>query len=802
MSAHTLRTPGPASVREPDQTVDTVTISEASPSAARPPTDAPLTAVALGRLLRSRLGIDDLEIVRRCHDLTGGDTGLVEHLVEALRSVPSPVDTEIVDRLEADPPPAVVEWIERRLAPVTPASRAVAGAIAVAGPGSTIARLAALLDRPRDEVRGGVAELKAAGVLVEETTLAYRSTWEASAVGALLDPAERRALHRRMASALDEHGGGDLEIARHLSATGPTGEPWAGPALLRAARQVARSGDHARAARWLRQALEEPLDEPDHHRVLDALARSESALGDPRALGRLRALADRTGAPEQRLRLARELISRASPCEAVAELDAMLTSTDDPALRRRIKMQLVTALRNDLDLRHRSHELAGELADELRADAGADAGALAEIAYEHVLAGTSVGLVLELAHRALEGARRGEVGAHQSQVLFLTLVTSGDVPGAQRLIRLREQAGDAPILQLHRRGVLAFALGEMEDAAAFASAALASAVDVPIMRPSVTALRARCLLRQGRTDDATTVLQPILADRTLSTLVTYHPVLLARAELARAVGDWPEALVAAEECADFSARMGTENPVVVPWHPVAAEALVVLGRTEEAGELASDALARIERFGRAPTELCAPLEDALARTRPTPAVDAACDVRIVVIGDGGVERDGGLVPMGEDLVDRALRYLAVHERPVLREELVEALWPDADPAAGRHRLRKLLSRLRSRHGELVVSTGSQLCIAPGVEVDLRRFRELARAARAATDPDAAMRAGRAALELARGDVLPLDRYDDWALTVDADHRREREQVADLVDGLSATRRADPSRPRQPPAVPT
>ena len=778
-----------------------MTLSDAPPPTPVDETTA-LTSVAIGRLLRARAGTDDLTIVRRCHDLTGGDPGLLQIVLDAVSPDPCTIDLPTLDGLEERPPPAVVSSIERRRGELSPPAAAVAEAAAIAGALSTVSRLSALSDLPKGDTRLAVTELVTAGLLQSDTTPVYRARLEAAAVRHRMDEERRRELHRRLAVVLHERGGGgDLDIAHHLHGAGTTGEQWAGPTLLRAARQVSRAGEHRRAVTWLRHAFDEPLGEDDRCRVLDALAGAELALGDPTAVGRLRALADRTGGVEHRLRLARALISQASPCEAVAELDSMLETTADPALRRRITLQLITAARQDLDLRARSHALAADLTDELRADVDADAGSLAEVAYEHVLAGTPVDVVLELARRALDGARRARLGAHHAQALFVTLLTAGDHAGAQRLNRLREQAGDAPTVQLNRRASLALGAGSAAEAAELAAGALACSVDIPIMRPSSVALLARCLVRLGRLDEAAETLAPMLTDRSLSTLVTYHPVLLARAELGRARQDWEEALLAAEECADFSARMGTENPVVVPWHPVAAEALAALGRGDDAVRLASDALVRIERFGYAPAELRTALEE-LARGTARPPVTPLPRTMIRVLGDGAVERGRTLVPLGEDLVDRALRYLAVHERPVLREQLVEALWPDSDPAAGRHRLRKLLSRLRARHGQLVVSHGSQLSLAPDVEVDLRRFRQLARAAHTATDPDVAIRTGRAALELARGEVCPLDRYDDWALDVEVDHRREREQVSALVDGLTAVRRADPSRSRQPPAAPT
>ena len=83
----------------------------------------------------------------------------------------------------------------------------------------------------------------------------------------------------------------------------------------------------------------------------------------------------------------------------------MLATTEDPVLRRRIQSQLLTTLRHAVDLRPRSRQLARSLTDELRADDDADAATLAELAYEHALAGTDHLVVLEL--RSSRPSRRG-----------------------------------------------------------------------------------------------------------------------------------------------------------------------------------------------------------------------------------------------------------------------------------------------------------------------------------------------------------------------------------------------------------
>ncbi len=97
------------------------------------------------------------------------------------------------------------------------------------------------------------------------------------------------------------------------------------------------------------------------------------------------------------------------------------------------------------------------------------------------------------------------------------------------------------------------------------------------------------------------------------------------------------------------------------------------------------------------------------------------------------------------------------------EELVEELWPEAPPGAGRSRLRTVLSRMRSDFGPVVVRDGDWIALAPDVQVDVRLFEAVADAALAASsaqDPRAAQLAQNA-LQLYTGPLLPTSRYLDF-----------------------------------------
>ena len=108
---------------------------------------------------------------------------------------------------------------------------------------------------------------------------------------------------------------------------------------------------------------------------------------------------------------------------------------------------------------------------------------------------------------------------------------------------------------------------------------------------------------------------------------------------------------------------------------------------------------------------------------------------------------------------------------VHREQVMELLWPDSGRRAASNNLRQALHAARRA---LDLSAGSRylasademlltLCPESGLWVDVDAFEEAARAARRVAEPPAY----EAAIALYAGELLPEDRYEQWA-----ENRRE------------------------------
>jgi DNA-binding SARP family transcriptional activator len=100
-----------------------------------------------------------------------------------------------------------------------------------------------------------------------------------------------------------------------------------------------------------------------------------------------------------------------------------------------------------------------------------------------------------------------------------------------------------------------------------------------------------------------------------------------------------------------------------------------------------------------------------------------------------------------------------------REEAMDLLWPDSGRKATSNNLRYTLHATRrildpTVGSRYLASEDGSLVLCPGgsLWVDVQAFEEAAATARRSRDPAAY----RAAIELYAGDLLPEDRYEEWA----------------------------------------
>lgn len=155
---------------------------------------------------------------------------------------------------------------------------------------------------------------------------------------------------------------------------------------------------------------------------------------------------------------------------------------------------------------------------------------------------------------------------------------------------------------------------------------------------------------------------------------------------------------------------------------------------------------------------------------------------VMVLGPFRVTRDASDVTPPPGHGANLVVLLALRGGRAHAEELIECLWPEADPAVGRTRLRNVLARLRRASGDLVVRDRDGVSFAGDVALDVRSFEDDIRQALALepTDGPTSMALARRALACCDGEFLPEVRYESWAAAA-RDRCRQRALAAlDLV----------------------
>jgi DNA-binding SARP family transcriptional activator len=167
------------------------------------------------------------------------------------------------------------------------------------------------------------------------------------------------------------------------------------------------------------------------------------------------------------------------------------------------------------------------------------------------------------------------------------------------------------------------------------------------------------------------------------------------------------------------------------------------------------------------------------------ALEAAwLPVALSVLGRFELTRGGRPIPIGLGQGAQLLKFVAVSGGRVPAERAIDTLWPEATRDAGRNRLRTVLSRLRDTAGEVMTRTGDILALTPDVRVDVAFFAADARKALALGlgEPTLGVAMARTAIARYRGDLLPDDPYEEWAVLP---REQARRQMLDLLDLCAA-----------------
>jgi DNA-binding SARP family transcriptional activator len=274
--------------------------------------------------------------------------------------------------------------------------------------------------------------------------------------------------------------------------------------------------------------------------------------------------------------------------------------------------------------------------------------------------------------------------------------------------------------------------------------------------------------------------------------------LWARARLAAALApsDAAAALETARKAAEDARRVGAHGAVVA-----AQVAASLASSGPESASWTQRAVATANQYG-----LPVPIPEEPAIPPPATA-DAGADAAIPspppplslrLFGGFAMDVNGEAVDLGnvKPRARAALRLLALHApRPVHREVLCAALWPEADADAATRNLQVAVSSLRqvlepgAGRGAhtLLVRDGDayRLALPEGAVVDLAQLREhlaAGRLALAAGRTDVAIQHMGRALDTWTGELLPEDGPADWAV---GEREMLRSEVTEAATRLAA-----------------
>jgi DNA-binding CsgD family transcriptional regulator len=568
-----------------------------------------LTAAAAAEVIRDRLG-DDVEpaFAHACHASTGGNPLLLSELLKALvsdRVQPTATNVDVVADLG---PRAASRAVLLRLARLSDAAVRVARSIAVLGDGAELGTVAALEGLEPEAVAAAFRELVQAEILRPEQPIGFVHPLVQAAVYRDLSVGERELHHGRAARLLVELEAPAEQVAPHVRATPPRGEPWVVDVLRAAAGAALAKGAPDAAISSLLRALDEPLPPELRADLLLELGRAELLTSLPDATGHLRDAYEGLSDPGVRA-LAAEGLARALVFMEVPEEAATIAhqagqelpdGLDDLAMRLEVveHLALFWGAREDPSRLQRLQ--ARRTIDTTR---GIGAKMLAAIsAWEWTASAGPADQVTALSRAALADGElsgpRGDAVMTVVAALPLVLADQDDALDVWGLMRAEaHRSGSIFALSSVQlwNGYTQFLRGELDEAESELRASLETLTlwGLPGQSQWTSAFLAELLVERGTLAEA----RELLEASTPASIGSDQSVIIDRAHmrLLLAEGRPDEALAHAAEY-ERHARW-KRHPRYAPWRSLKAQALDRLGRSDEAIALAAEELAIAREWG-------------------------------------------------------------------------------------------------------------------------------------------------------------------------------------------------------------
>ncbi|MGN6162048.1 MAG: LuxR C-terminal-related transcriptional regulator [Marmoricola sp.] len=646
----------------PGELVDTL-VSSTPPEALIVP--APMTLEEVDQVARAA-GVElDADTLQGVYAATGGMPFLVRAAVAAVDETHAwPIDLD-----EA----ALTRSIVERITATTPHALQVAQAIVILGPDAAEHLVARVTGLPIGDVLEATEALQRARLLAVPPPLVFVHELVGNAIDTSIGARLRQTLHVAAADLLAAQGAGIDRVVAHLLDTEPADEPRHRRWLQQAVDLAERHGAPRTAAEYLHRLLKESLDPAERAAALHRLGRCGVEIGAADTTAHLFAAVSLTADPCGRLAvmndLAKALILEGRLDEAfraLLEVSDSLGSDSAGALELRAEalgLGMLNVVGDDV-----LRPLARHVADRLQwNDQPADRRAAAALSFERFRRCAPAEECARLATYALGGAASNPTELALSPAYLVAQIAhlySGRVEDARALARDGQRWASergAPALYFacgFQAADVAAYEGDLATIEAFGRDVQQAFDDglAPLLA-AATALPLDVwgMLERGRRDEAHALLAGYGVLDLPSETLLFSGQLLVRGLVHLSSGDADLALADFEVCGQRQAMTGHSNAAAVPWRRAAVDALIMLGRCEEALVLADEDLSCARRFGEARAVGFA--LNTRARVPSNPYAEADLGEAVAVLGDTSarLEQARALIGWGGALRRRGQR---------------------------------------------------------------------------------------------------------------------------------------------------
>jgi DNA-binding CsgD family transcriptional regulator len=575
----------------------------------------PLSREGVAELLAADLGREpDEPFAVACHAATGGVPFLMRELIAALKDdgiVPTARAAARIDELR---PRTIARSVLLRLGRLGPAASEIARTVAVLGGGAELRHVVALASLSNEVAAETADELAAAGVLVRGRPLAFVHPVVQAAVYGELAPGDRSRRHAEAARLLALEQAPAEQVAAHLLAAEPAGDPTSIAVLREAADDAVARGALDSAAAYLRRALAEPPPARERVELLLALGSTETHVGDEAAVEHLEEAFASADEPailaDAALRLGRALVLSHQPKRAAETFDRAVAAFAgvDPELELLFESGVVGAALIDLAT---APLLAGRV-ERLRRLArkapSVPSAVHSALGYAAAGSGVSREEAVESADRALRNLPRPYPGAGDPHLFFfacgaLLFAEEFDLvrPYYDAALEDAQRTGSVPRFAAATcfRSWLAYLLGDLDDAEADARLSVEACTENGLdwYLPYAMAMLLEPLIERGDLEGAEEELERSGAAAQERSSLSFTMLLYARGRLRRSQGRSEEAVADLFAAGERLARMHSAAPAVCAWRSEAALAKAALGDEDEARRLAAAELDLARSFG-------------------------------------------------------------------------------------------------------------------------------------------------------------------------------------------------------------